>query len=698
MSIKIKKTKYILLICYFCAFFIYICQIRKNGMLYLSTDELGQWSTAAWMAGRDWSPISERNLYYSYFYSLPLSILFRVFHSPIFMYRAAVVMNALLLSGSVFIAYSICNKLCQKKDSLFYLIALNCALFSSNIVMVNLTWSESFLLIISWLVFYMSLSLFQKKAPSSYKIVFFAVLLMMGYMTHQRFLGILISGLLTVGIAFMWEKISKKQLLLFWGVIVILLIFHVYMKHCVQVNVYDIRPGEKVGNDYSGQIGKVPYLFSTEGILFFFRSVIGQLYYIGISTGFLGYFGIAYLVKGFMSTIKANRAGTEDCLLFLFWGLSVLLTVAISVIFLIHPGRTDQVIYGRYNEIVLGILLLLGWLELKEHASIQLIVAVILGAGFFSLVTRNTINILGLSEEVQYVCISGVAALWHKGLRIIEMYGLSVCLLIILFILIRKGNNRGSKVAVLMLTVFFVVSGLYVNCKIVLPIKQNWQGLDVLISETIKTGKEDKRWVWMNDRTVLPEDQSLANNVYPSLIQFLLKDQTLYFMDEESWENEISKRDLVVTNVAPLYLKGAVIDGRKGDVYLLEKNPEEREAPKEVPLNWFSSQGNIQDEYRSFGREEVLLFGPYIKLRAGNYVLQMEAELFEGTGDLGVIDAVAADQVFYKQIINVSEFTNGFCTINVPITLEVPCSNFEFRVMTNEGTDLQVKRVSLNYE
>lgn len=694
-----KSEKSMLIASFAISFLIFICQIGKNGMMYLSTDELGQWATAAWLAGYDWSPISSHNSYYSYFYALPLSILFRLCQSPFFMYRMATILNALLLSSIVFLAYGICKKICGKQGLIFYcLIALNCTLFTSNIIMANLTWGESLLIAVSWLVLYLIVDVFNDSTIKSSKLFSLACLLMIGYMTHQRFLGVLLSGILVVCFAFMSKRISKKQVVFFLAVIGILMVFHSIMKSNVQEYVYVMKDGQIDGNDYSGQVSKLSRLGTIQGIFTLFQILIGHFYYIGVSTGYLGYLGIIYLIRRLKSSIIQKEWGKPGnfypCLFITLAGGA---TVAIGSIFFMGAWRIDHVIYGRYNEIILGFLLLLGWLELKEKGDIREILGVAFVGGLISIITIYSIELLISSDAIQPICIGGIALLWHKGFRIMGIYGWAIFLLFLMAYLMKKKKNICHVMALVGITGVFVVSGLYVNEKIVFPVKQNWQGL-VDLTESPESEREEA-WVWLEDGTLKLEEKTFGVNVMPSLFQFLLKDRSLYYVEEKELNAVDLSHTNILTKVCPIYLPGFQAVDRKDDIYLVKKSYDTNSGEENIlPLEWFSSHGSDEEEFRSYGKAEAVLFGPYITLRPGRYIFEVHMKVFGGNEVLGNIDAVSGDDVLYETELRQSDLKADSCVVQVPVVISETCPRFELRVMTAEGIDLQIEKIYFEYE
>lgn len=691
---KNTKERFILFSGFTFAFLVFICQIRENGMLYLSTDEFGQWATAAWMAGRDWSPIASRNVYYSYFYALPLSLFFRMFESPFTMYRAATVMNAVMLSSIVFMAFFICKKICKKSSPwMLGIIALNCTLFSSNIIMANLTWSESMLITVSWLVLFLVVKLYLSEKTTTKTIVALACALMIGYMTHQRFLGVLISGIAMICLAKIIKKISWRQLGIFFIFILFLVIVHRCMKFNVQNAVFGIQAGQEVGSDYSGQIDKLLYLFSLKGVVTFFRIVVGQLYYIGVSSGFLGYLGIIYLVK----RIKELKTDGAFCI-YVFIALAILSTMMIGSVFLISAWRIDHVIYGRYNEMVLGFLILLGWCEVRESRSMKEVVGIVAIGFLVSLISRNSITSLGVTDAIQSVCIGGIAMLWQKNLGILGIYAVAIVLFFCIAVLERRKKAYFHFLGGILVTLFFITSGLYVNKNIVLPTKIKWREMESILDISGEDSSVGYKWLWVDDKEVPEENKLFSVNVMPPLLQFLLKDEVLYYVDESEWESSDWPNTHVITNIFPLYLPQYHVEKNIENVFLLTSKADSADKIYSLPLEWFFSQSSQEEEFRSFGKNEALLYGPYMTLRPGKYNFEIDLNVFGEEENLGNVDVVSGSTVLYQKNILKSELVKENNVLKVPINVLETWPRFELRIITAENADLQIKKIDVTYE
>lgn len=135
-------------------------------------------------------------------------------------------------------------------------------------------------------------------------------------------------------------------------------------------------------NDFAGQIWRIRDILTIEGLLRFLISIAGKWFYIATASGLVICFGIWHLggrfiktsIKGIsgisyvwkkndgknMEPVPCNRSAIWLWGAFLAWlGIFGISAFAMSGI-----GRIDNLIYGRYQEFAVGILLLYGFYSL----------------------------------------------------------------------------------------------------------------------------------------------------------------------------------------------------------------------------------------------------------------------------------------------------------------------------------------------
>lgn len=182
------------------------------------------------------------------------------------------------------------------------------------------------------------------------------------YMVHQRTIGILISAVFCFVILCFVKKYDKKYLIGFCGVTLALLFAHTILKQFVQTNIWLNSPALQ-GNDYGGRLQQI----ASRGIIPLLKmavyTVSGHLYYIAASTFGLGIFALCILIKKIIA---------RERVIYFFLGLSAASAFAVSILGVTPSGweewgSSSYLVYGRYIEIFLGILIYLALMFFLEN-------------------------------------------------------------------------------------------------------------------------------------------------------------------------------------------------------------------------------------------------------------------------------------------------------------------------------------------
>lgn len=400
----------------------YLRNIGRLNMIFVLPDEYGYWMTAAAFAGYDWSGLSSLSLYYSYGYSIILTPLFWIFKEPVLMYKAALCLNALLYIGAYFISCACGFRLADamgvnigrrapangsgadgnnstviKRRRLMVVIVCGViALYCNNAVQVNIAWSEALLYFMFWLSFYTLLRYCESR--NMLVLAAFGVEVVYMYIIHQRMLGVLIAaGMTLVGILVRQLTRNKKEhrqqdsktagtgrnksskkiwsiVIVISAIVAFILIFFVVKKYLAGL-LWSSQPEDRVAvNNFSGQIKKMMAIFSADGIVNFCFHVCGKFFYLFLASGSLVFWAIAgvidKIISGVGRTAKTKHKTESDSVympVYIYMLLAMLGLLGITSIFMNGVGgRMDAVVYGRYVEPVIGVVMLVGVLCIME--------------------------------------------------------------------------------------------------------------------------------------------------------------------------------------------------------------------------------------------------------------------------------------------------------------------------------------------
>lgn len=362
----------------FCIVLLYIilCNLGKLNQIIVIDDEFGYWGVGAYFAGYDWTGLTPTSPYYGYGLGFLYMFLFKIFNNATIMYKAAIVLNSIFLLVAYLLSIK-CGKRIYPEIEEKYIV-LFCsfiALYPNTLAQSQVGWTESLLYLWFWVCCTFFISVLEKASCANSGL--FAAVLLYGYMVHQRTLGVIIAAVLTVSIVMLLHKNNKREFLTFVATLVIGTLIAYGIKKYLSQNFW-LTLDENIAdiNNIGGQIGKIQYIFSKQGIYDLVLGCVGKALYLIFSTyglilvAFI--FLLSYAMRSLKNTFCCKEKKADDiitkeyCSLFLV--LSFLSTFAISAIFMIsYSDRLDILLYGRYNEFLIGPLLLIACIETKEH-------------------------------------------------------------------------------------------------------------------------------------------------------------------------------------------------------------------------------------------------------------------------------------------------------------------------------------------
>ncbi|MFD3259456.1 hypothetical protein ACE3MQ_12670 [Paenibacillus lentus] len=713
-NIFLKKERIALLMIFFVIFTIHVWRINDFYLPFVLDDEFGYWSIAAYFAGLDWSSATSHIAYYSYGYSVLLTPLFWIFDDPIIRYRAALVINSVLLSLIPIISFNIAKRLFSKTDKILLLFVSICvSLYSSYIVFANVAWSESLLIFMCWMIVWCFLDI--NKNTSIWKFLLIGFLLVYAYTIHQRALGVLVAGIIVILIMKFSKHLTWKQASVFSISIVSFFTLHIFIKREIVSNVW-LNSFTSTKNDYSSQVSKIESLFTLNGLYKTFSTLSGQLFYIGASSYLMCYIGMIYLIIGILKPICCRRLNKDISFrelvcnnksVHFFLALSFLATLLISVISMNNPNRLDHIVYGRYVEMILGPLILIGIISLFENTK-RMLVPLILSSIVIiisGMITKQAIISLG-STAINPVTSVGTWNFFSEGSY--KIFTLSIITIVGAFVLwgsfILKNKTKMLTYAVLSVICFlFIFMGKKVLIDGVIPVHQSFVKSNNIV-------KYIKNQHGGNNKSVyfLLED-TFDINSSKDLFQFLLGEKPLICVNNDQLSKLTGDRYVITSNPNPLSFPNKSEYSLKyaiGSYFLwgAEDNIPNQSGEIELPLSLFNTlNGKIYTDgvtykyIESDGTANFLLYGPYMRLEEGKYFVNFDLELLSSSQEeLGYIDIVSGDRTLIKQPFSRSSINDDhLLTVKLPVEIEETKKNIEFRIFTNSGVNLQVKQVSL---
>ena len=178
----------------------------------IMADEIGYLGNARYLAGTAHLPDMWKSQFYHFGYSLLLIPAFWLFADPISSYKAALAINALLMSALYFPLYSILASFLEVPRSTARWIAFACCLYPPLILHSNFTWSEN-----AFVPFYaLAVALFGRYlgSRSARNALLFGALVGFLYTIHPRALPVLVIVLAYLSTLALFKIVPRRQALL----------------------------------------------------------------------------------------------------------------------------------------------------------------------------------------------------------------------------------------------------------------------------------------------------------------------------------------------------------------------------------------------------------------------------------------------------------------------------------------------------
>ncbi len=478
MTEAIKKKHLALLSVLFSAiiFIFRIWYIRDTNVLAIRNDEYGYWAHAALFSGHDWSDVLSGHMnWYSYGYSLVLTPLFWLSHNLHIMYKTAVVLNGLFGILSFYLCQKCTQMLFPRLERwILATISFTVCMYSSYLTQGAIAWSETFLYLMVWLLFYLFLRFEQR--PCVWRALLLSLCVGGCYITHNRTIGIVAAYFLTVLFLRLTEAISWKLSAALLLPLIIILYINVDIKTylCIIEGF-----GLKAKNGMGAQKGHLLSLLTLDGWQNLTRALSGQLWSLMTATFGLFGWGLWHFASHAFQAFHTKKTGRHTAF-YLFALLACMGTFLISAISLIDPASITNLdsdadlsyfIYMRYNECVIGILLAAGILELYTRKKDKKFLLLAVGiAGIYaglSVILNDNLKQIQDTWHYRSFCAAGIGFY-----RIIsEQFSMRHCMAIAavgygaLLLLMAVYQKRFQKLRLtascLLLTAIFIPTGLY---------------------------------------------------------------------------------------------------------------------------------------------------------------------------------------------------------------------------------------------
>ena len=528
-------------------------------------DEFGYWGIAASWNGKDWTELLSDTPYYSFGYSLLIVGLYRLLSSTELVYQCALWINVALILGSFWISYLCGRKIMPQFSRIVTLfICFLITIYSNNIVQAQVAWTETLLYFLFWLSVYLIIRLIQK--PTIVKVIFYSVLNVYMYYVHQRTLGILVSSLLIVIILLLGRKISFSLFACYIGSFIALFFVGNLIKNDIITTLFTSK--ELVAlNNYSGQTAKLEsILTSPEGFLLLLESILGKLFYLGVSTFLFAYIALGHMIVNCISdlivVIKAGFYHIKDRTIvaaYLLLAFSSTFLIAAVAMYLPY-GRLDLLIYGRYMEMCIGPILFYGisllFANKVEKKWVVIYITILL-------ILSSVVNFVFLdlnTTDINAICVVVVSYFFEMA---DQLNGIPYWIAIVSVSLILILTIFGKKTRKILMFLLFSLIGLF---WIELS---NYTGVDRLQNSIISN-----IGIYMDNISKLNAEYSLyivdgaeSSDQYSKYIQYWLPDNSIKKISFSDINNVKKENSIII-----IPKEHKKISDIYGEFYVLDKN------------------------------------------------------------------------------------------------------------------------------
>lgn len=669
---------------------------------FVFNDEAGYWTHAATMAGYDWKGFSSTLAWYSFGYSFMLLPIIKLFGSSVVMYRAALILNIIMQIAVYFMYVYILRFVfpdIKKAEAGF--VAAAAVLYTSYQHNSGIAFSETALLFVTTLIVCVIVRVL--KNPTYLNLGCLGALCAYLFMIHNRTIGIVASVVFVVVLAVIFKKVKLRYAVVFIVALGLGFVANSIIRHNLESLLW--ISGKAGGNNSVSVMTKIRAGF--ENFDNFKRMV--SLFASQAFAAFVSTLGIALfavwaifrrLIKALIDVIQAVRK-KEKChgllndsfyvILFIF--CAFISTWMISSIFMFDFERIDHVVYTRYYDIVVGLLIMTGLYYMLHAEKTDFIFIMTMPA--FMLAGANRASVLMNAVKIQVfsrVCSPGISWYYDKfdknfyAYAAVAMAAFGVIMLV-LKMRVKKKNVGIFLASLLIITVF---TKLTVAAREDIFRNQEVYKGDRELVQRVQNMEPDKVYVMPNVGT------------FASFLQFMMMDTRVDFAYHQE---KLSEDALIFADKHDIMslCEYEIVDSSDRH-FLFRNRVANNEQVYELPLsfmNTFDSSFYIEEEdaIESNPSNNYVCYGPYVELAEGDYIFTLDMsfdELNEGNVGFAEIRSNSVDTVYAHTEITDDMLTkDGQLSLELTADVGIPVTDIEIVLFLYEPslTEMQLNSI-----
>lgn len=550
---KVDKRKVQIIIGVLLIAIVNLWNLQSLHSITIVDDEFGYVGMAAQMAGYDWTTLLKTASFYSYGYGILLSLLFRAGLTSAALFRAAVVLNVVFLILSFLIACYLADKIIHNKHDI--LLALAITLYSCNIFQAKLSWSETILYFLTWL---MVLLFYQLSVRFQFRyLVAVIVISVYMYTVHQRCLAIIVATVIMIGIILLNGHFNKKNVCKAAAAMLILLFLLILageLKDWIITNWYQadsVLERRIAVNDYGGQVTKLKRLLEPKVFIGMLLGMAGKLWAQSVASGMLI---LLALVVSIWKVIKKRIFHLESEDIFAVTAALMFLgALGVATLYkLNNPGNYIYytVIMTRYIDYVTGPMLLLGFqiiFDYKEH-----IKEIIMSIAIMLIITMSTYYTFTkasrtLMVNVNIVSVYPMIGDLSGGLQRVILAGIGTIIFIVIVLgIIKLGVSKNKENFMIFMVLFGILlmwsyNGLKASAGYTNHKQEEVREYTLPVVDYIENSGYEKMLYYVTDM----EGLETGSYNFLKILQFLLPERKIELIADSEIE-KVSKNGSII--------------------------------------------------------------------------------------------------------------------------------------------------------
>jgi hypothetical protein len=308
---------------------------------FLLSDTTGYLADARWLAGRAGDTFQGPTSFYHPGWPLLVAPLYLVFDAPRHVQLGALVLNGLLATAVLPVGYLVARRAFDLPVRVALGAAAVAATYPAVVLLAGYEWGESLYQLL-FLLFVLAAARVVAR-PSTWSAVAVGVLAAACNATHPRGLGMVAVAIGFLGALGLRHQLPRRAAGAGIGAVVVLFAVTRLVDHALLEAIYSpVSAG--VEGDVLGRLTDPHLVWGAA------KAGVGQLWYLTVATLGLAPIGALWL-------LTTKRLPTAVRLVTLFAALA---TLAASAIEMSDGTRVDHMVYGRYVEGIVPVLLLAG--------------------------------------------------------------------------------------------------------------------------------------------------------------------------------------------------------------------------------------------------------------------------------------------------------------------------------------------------